>query len=113
MQYLNASASDDDGVIGYHAHTVAPPYTQPRGGGVPVHEDLLADAVGLLDLQSDRLSLASAYSRPSFSALTFESSSFSLPLLPAEQLDHGGVHAEQHREHATYMMFLNSCLGSL
>src|SRR5205814_4797797 len=26
-QYLmNDSASDDDGVIGYHAHTVAPPY---------------------------------------------------------------------------------------
>src|SRR3954452_446210 len=25
----NASASDEGGVIGYHAHTVAPPYTQP------------------------------------------------------------------------------------
>ena len=26
LQYFwNASASDDDGVIGYHAHTVAPP----------------------------------------------------------------------------------------
>ena len=30
MQYgWKASASDDDGVIGYQAHTVAPPYTQP------------------------------------------------------------------------------------
>src|SRR6476660_6790284 len=30
MQYrLKASARDDEGVIGYHAHTVAPPYTQP------------------------------------------------------------------------------------
>src|SRR6185295_9554271 len=29
-QYLEkASARDDEGVIGYHAHTVAPPYTQP------------------------------------------------------------------------------------
>src|SRR2546428_2102053 len=29
-QYLvKASASDDDGVIGYQAQTVAPPYTQP------------------------------------------------------------------------------------
>src|SRR4029078_8451060 len=27
--FSNASASDDDGVIGYQAHTVAPPYTQP------------------------------------------------------------------------------------
>src|SRR5262245_16510547 len=29
-QYLwKASAREDDGVIGYHAQTVAPPYTQP------------------------------------------------------------------------------------
>src|SRR5690606_36880618 len=27
--FWNASATDDDGVIGYQAHTVAPPYTQP------------------------------------------------------------------------------------
>src|SRR5580692_7532144 len=26
---VKASASDDDGVIGYQAHTVAPPYTAP------------------------------------------------------------------------------------
>src|SRR5213592_3786361 len=31
LQYFwNASASDEDGVIGYQAQTVAPPYTQPR-----------------------------------------------------------------------------------
>src|ERR1700704_1756045 len=30
LQYFwNASATDDDGVIGYQAHTVAPPYTAP------------------------------------------------------------------------------------
>src|SRR5580765_5205605 len=30
-QYLEkASARDDEGVIGYHAHTVAPPYTAPK-----------------------------------------------------------------------------------
>src|SRR5439155_25981730 len=30
LQYFwNASAADDDGVIGYQAQTVAPPYTQP------------------------------------------------------------------------------------
>src|SRR6187551_3841289 len=27
--FWNASASDELGVIGYHAHTVAPPYTHP------------------------------------------------------------------------------------
>src|SRR5919112_4720332 len=27
--FWNASASDELGVIGYHAQTVAPPYTQP------------------------------------------------------------------------------------
>src|SRR3569833_441842 len=27
---VNASASEVEGVIGYHAHTVAPPYTAPR-----------------------------------------------------------------------------------
>src|SRR5215203_621834 len=31
LQYFwKASASDDEGVIGYQAHTVAPPYTQPN-----------------------------------------------------------------------------------
>src|SRR6201995_961657 len=31
MQYFcTASASDDDGVIGYHAQTVAPSYTHPN-----------------------------------------------------------------------------------
>src|SRR6187397_342231 len=35
MQYFwNASASEDEGVIGYHAHTVAPPYTQPSAAAV-------------------------------------------------------------------------------
>src|ERR1700679_2093508 len=29
-----ASASDDDGVIGYHAHTVAPPYTAPSAAAL-------------------------------------------------------------------------------
>ena len=34
-QYLmNASASEDDGVIGYQAHTVAPPYTQPSAAAL-------------------------------------------------------------------------------
>ena len=27
--FWNASASEEEGVIGYQAHTVAPPYTQP------------------------------------------------------------------------------------
>src|SRR5918999_4615500 len=31
---MNASASDDEGVIGYHAHTVAPPYTAPSAAAL-------------------------------------------------------------------------------
>ena len=31
---MNDSASDDDGVIGYHAHTVAPPYTSPSAAAL-------------------------------------------------------------------------------
>src|SRR5277367_6415417 len=35
LQWLvKASASDDDGVIGYHAHTVAPPYTAPSAAAL-------------------------------------------------------------------------------
>ncbi len=29
-----ASATDDDGVIGYQAHTVAPPYTAPSAAAL-------------------------------------------------------------------------------
>src|SRR4029079_5948734 len=32
--FSNASASDDDGVIGYQAQTAAPPYTQPRAAAL-------------------------------------------------------------------------------
>src|SRR6476469_10822577 len=31
---MNASASDDDGVIGYHAQTEAPPYTAPSAAAL-------------------------------------------------------------------------------
>src|SRR5207245_627057 len=35
LQWLaNASASDEDGVIGYHAQTVAPPYTAPSAAAL-------------------------------------------------------------------------------
>src|SRR6185503_20453186 len=35
LQWLvKASASDDDGVIGYQAQTVAPPYTAPRAAAL-------------------------------------------------------------------------------
>ena len=35
LQYFwNASATEDDGVIGYQAATVAPPYTQPRAAAL-------------------------------------------------------------------------------
>src|SRR5579864_81324 len=32
--FWKASASEDDGVIGYQAHTVAPPYTQPSAAAL-------------------------------------------------------------------------------
>src|SRR4029077_4366835 len=32
--FWNASASDEDGVIGYQAQTVAPPYTQPSAAAL-------------------------------------------------------------------------------
>src|SRR6201991_5343163 len=35
VQYFwNASATEDDGVIGYQAQTVAPPYTQPSAAAL-------------------------------------------------------------------------------
>src|SRR3954447_18669574 len=35
LQWLpKASASEDEGVIGYHAHTVAPPYTAPSAAAL-------------------------------------------------------------------------------
>src|SRR5213075_2227039 len=83
LQYFwNASASDDDGVIGYHAQTVAPPYTQPSAVAA-----LPSTKIRSPTLSSRRIASPSgcgryccAYSRPRCSALTFESNSFSLPL---------------------------------
>src|SRR6185369_17845494 len=51
-QYLmKASASDDDGVIGYHAHTVAPPYTAPSAAALlPSMKILLPTALARLTL---------------------------------------------------------------
>src|SRR5947207_11583438 len=60
--FWNASASDDDGVIGYHAHTVAPPYTQPSAAAA---------------LPSMKMRLPTASRRSTLSAST--SSSTSLP----------------------------------
>src|SRR5471032_1837959 len=53
LQWLpKASASDDDGVIGYHAHTVAPPYTAPSAAA------LLPSMKILLPTLSARLTLS-------------------------------------------------------
>src|SRR5436305_6764874 len=62
-QYLEkASASDDDGVIGYQAHTVAPPYTHPSAAAaLPSMKILLptfADFFTLRPSASFRCSLA-------------------------------------------------------
>src|SRR6195256_90721 len=83
LQWLaKASASDDDGVIGYHAHTVAPPYTAPSAA--PLLPSLKIRSPTLSDFLTRRpighLRFCSAQSRPRCSAWTFDDSSFSLPL---------------------------------
>src|SRR3954463_9453360 len=61
--FWNASATDDDGVIGYHAQTVAPPYTQPSAAAA---------------LPSMKMRLPTASRRSIFSPST--SPRYSLPL---------------------------------
>ena len=49
---LNASISDVDGVIGYHAPTVAPAYTAPSArGGVAVEENAVLRRVHPLEME--------------------------------------------------------------
>src|SRR5947209_20231270 len=83
LQYLEkASASDDDGVIGYQAHTVAPPYTQPRAAAaLPSMKILLptfADFFTFRPSESFRCSLA--WFQPIWKAFRLGLSGFSLPL---------------------------------
>ena len=79
---VNASASDDDGVIGYHAATVAPPYTLPSAAALLPSMKMRSPTRSLLRTRigSGHSKLFSACSRPIRNALRFDSSSASLPL---------------------------------
>src|SRR3954469_7211135 len=80
--FWNASASDDDGVIGYQAHTVAPPYTQPRAAAalpsMKILSPTFADFFTFRPSASLRCSLA--WFQPIWKAFRLGLRSFSLPL---------------------------------
>src|SRR6202521_1026335 len=83
LQWLvKASASEDDGVIGYQAQTVAPPYTAPRAAALlpsmKMRSPTLSDFLTRRPI--GHLRFCKAQSRPRCSACTFDDSSFSLPL---------------------------------
>ena len=102
---LNASITDVDGVIGYHAATVAPAYTQPSAVAVlPSIRMRVVGRVHLLELERQRACevLPSRSRSPSAIAVWFESSSaFFLRELLVEQLvDDVHVDVEQRRQRA-------------
>src|SRR6202008_3856433 len=73
LQWLvKASASEDDGVIGYQAHTVAPPYTAPSAAALlPSMKMRSPTALARLSLSPiGHLRFSSAQSRPRCSART-------------------------------------------
>src|ERR1700729_3023527 len=83
LQWLGkASASDDDGVIGYQAQTVAPPYTAPSAAALlpsmKMRSPTLSDFFTRKPI--GHLRFCKAQSRPRCSAWTFDDSNFSLPL---------------------------------
>src|SRR5580692_860936 len=83
LQWLaKASASDDDGVIGYHAQTVAPPYTAPRAAALLPSMKMRSPTLSELLTRKPigHFRFCKAQSRPRCSAWTFEGKSCSLPL---------------------------------
>src|SRR5688572_20195865 len=81
-----ASASDEDGVIGYHAQTVAPPYTAPSAAALLPSMKMRSPTLSDFLTRSPigHFKFCSAQSRPRCSAWTLEDSSFSLPLYCSE-----------------------------
>ena len=80
--FSKASATEDDGVIGYQAQTVAPPYTQPSAvAALPSRKTRWPTRSARFTRRpkgcTERWSRAN--SRPACSARTLESSSRSLP----------------------------------
>src|ERR1700722_13267879 len=83
LQWLvKASASDDDGVIGYQAHTVAPPYTAPNAAALLPSMKMRSPTLSAFFTRKPigHLRFCNAQSRPRCNAWTFDDSSFSLPL---------------------------------
>src|SRR3984957_17091751 len=83
LQWLvKASASDDDGVIGYQAHTVAPPYTAPSAAALLPSMKMRSPTLSAFFTRRPigHLMFCNAQSRPRCSAWTFDDNSFSLPL---------------------------------
>src|SRR5438105_5587934 len=110
--FWNASAHDDDGVIGYHAHTVAPPYTAPSAAALlpstKIFLPTLSARFTVRPIGHFRCSLAK--SRPRCSACTFDDSSFSLPLYcsPKSFSITAASISSSTDSAPTYTMFLNS-----
>src|SRR5205085_9906757 len=77
-----ASASEDDGVIGYQAQTVAPPNTAPSAAALFPSMKMRSPTLSAFctRIPIGHLRLVSAQSRPRCSAWTLEDRSFSLPL---------------------------------
>src|SRR5215207_7769799 len=83
LQWLvNASASDDEGVIGYQAQTLAPPYTAPSAAALLPSTKILLPTLfeRSILIPSGQGRFCCAKSRPRRSAFTFDCSSASLPL---------------------------------
>ena len=79
---MNASQREDDGVMGYHAQTVAPPKTQPRADAVFPSTMIFPSVASIRSTRNGILTgkFFAAYSRPTFTALTLRSTAFGLPL---------------------------------
>src|SRR3981081_3853283 len=83
LQWLGkASARSVDGVLGYQAQTVAPPYTAPSPAALFPSMKMRSPTLSDFCTRSPigHLRLVSAQSRPRCSAWTLEDKSFSLPL---------------------------------
>src|SRR3990167_31766 len=80
--YWNASAQDDEGVIGYQAQTVAPPYTQPSAAALLPSTKMRSptSSAGRTRNEIGCARFCRTYSRPICSACTLESSSLGLDL---------------------------------
>ena len=67
---MNASQREDDGVIGYHAQTVAPPKMQPSAAAVLPSTMILPSVAFMRSTRNGILTgkFFAAYSSPSFTA---------------------------------------------